>query len=261
VNLAKRLLMAIIFIPAIVYIFLSGGFPLVSFLALVVFLQMYELREIFIKKGINIPRITLVLSIAVFIAAAYYSLIELVAILFFIFIVVTGIDILRNRLSGSFNRISASMFFMIYTAVFVSSIFRIRQMENGAFLIFSLMGLIWLTDAAAYFGGRYLGKHRGIFKASPNKSLEGYISGIIVSIIAAFIFAHFGGFTLSQTISLFISVGLFGQMGDLFESMIKRDAGVKDSSNLLPGHGGVLDRFDSLTFAAPAFYILLSFLG
>jgi phosphatidate cytidylyltransferase len=259
-NLIKRFAMALGFIPAIVYIFFAGGIPLSSFLGMVVFAQMYELREIFICKGMNIPRITLPLSILVFAAAAYGRLIDVVASLFLVFLIVTGVDILRNRLQGSFGRISTSVFFMIYTAVFLASIYRIRQMDNGAYLIFSLMGLIWLTDTAAYFAGRFLGKHRGIFQASPNKSMEGFIGGIIMSFVAAFIFAHFGGFSLVQTLSLAISVAFFGQMGDLFESMIKRDAGVKDSSALLPGHGGVLDRFDSLTFAAPTFYILLVFL-
>ncbi len=252
--------MAFLFIPSIVFLFFAGGIPLASFLALIVLLQMYELREIFIQKGLNIPRITLPLSILVFWAAAYRSLLEVVAALFLVFLIVTGIDILRNRLQGSFGRISTSLFLMIYTAVFLASVFRIRLMENGAYLIYSLMGLIWLTDTAAYFAGRFLGKHRGIFQASPNKSLEGYLAGIAMSFVAAFIFAHFGGFTTMQTLSLAVSVGFFGQMGDLFESMIKRDAGVKDSSTIIPGHGGVLDRFDSLTIAAPAFYILLTFL-
>jgi len=259
-NLIKRLAIALFFVPSIIHIFFAGGIALSSFLSMVVFLQMFELREIFITKGLNMPRIVLPLSILVFFAAAYTSLNEVVLSLLFIFLIVTGVDILRNRLEGSFGRISASVFFVIYTSIFMASIFRIRLMDNGAFLIFSLMGMIWLTDTAAYFGGKYFGKHRGIFHASPNKSAEGFIAGILMSFIAAFIFGYFGNFTLLQTLSLAVSAGFFGQMGDLFESMIKRDADVKDSSNFLPGHGGILDRFDSLVIAAPVFYALLYFL-
>lgn len=259
-NLIKRLALALFFVPTIIHIFFSGGIALSSFLSMVVFFQMFELREIFITKGLNMPRIILPLSMLVFFTAAYAGLNEVVVSLLIIFLIVTGIDILRNRLEGSFGRISASVFFVIYTSIFMASIIKIRMMENGAFLIFSLMGLIWLTDTAAYFGGKHLGKHRGIFQASPNKSLEGFIAGILMSIIAAFIFGYFGKFTLIQILSLAFSVGFFGQMGDLFESMIKRDANVKDSSNFLPGHGGILDRFDSLVIAAPVFYALLYYI-
>ncbi len=258
-NLIKRLALAFFFVPTIIHIFSAGGIALSSFLSMVVFFQMFELREIFITKGLNMPRIVLPLSILVFFAAAYFSLNEVALSLLIIFLIVTGVDILRNRLEGSFGRISASVFFVIYTSIFMASIYKIRMMDNGAFLIFSLMGMIWLTDTAAYFGGKHLGKHRGIFKASPNKSAEGFIAGILMSFIASFIFRYFGNFTLLQTLSLAVSVGFFGQMGDLFESMIKRDADVKDSSNFLPGHGGVLDRFDSLVIAAPVFYALLYF--
>ncbi len=256
-ELIKRILMAIFFVPTIVLIFWKGGFVLASFLALVVFALMFELREIFIQKGINIPRIVLPLAIVVFTVSALYTFFHLLAVLVLVFMIVAGIDILRNRISGSFARISAALFFCIYTAVFMSSIFHLRQMENGGFLLFSLIGLIWLTDSAAYFAGRYLGKHRKIFAASPNKSAEGFAAGILMSIIAAFVFGYFGNYTIIQNLSLAFSVGIFGQFGDLFESMLKRDAGVKDSSSFLPGHGGVLDRFDSLILAAPTFYILL----
>lgn len=257
-ELLKRILMAVFFIPSILIIFFAGDIVLASFLALVVCALNFELREIFIKNGINIPRIVLVLNILVFVMAAMFSFYHVLASLFLIFIIVAGIDIFRSRIKGSFYRISASVFFSIYTAVFLSSIYQIRLLANGGYFLFSLIGLVWLTDSTAYFAGRYWGKHRGIFAASPNKSAEGYIAAIIMSVLAAFVFGYFGNFHLFQTISLAVAVGIFGQLGDLFESMLKRDANVKDSSSFLPGHGGVLDRFDSLIFAAPAFYLLLS---
>lgn len=256
-NLIKRLILALIFVPSIVLIFMTGGIVLASFLSMVVFMQVYELREIFIKKDVNVPRIILPFSILVFYAAVYAGFAQVLFSFIIIFLIVSGIDILRNRLEGSFSRISAAIFFVIYSAVFMSSIYKIRLMENGAYLIFSLIGLIWLTDAAAYFCGKYLGRKRGIFLASPNKSLEGFIAGLAMSIIAAFILGYFGRLSTLQILSLAVSVGIFGQMGDLFESMIKRDADVKDSSSLLPGHGGILDRFDSLIIAAPVFYLTL----
>jgi phosphatidate cytidylyltransferase len=127
-------------------------------------------------------------------------------------------------------------------------------------MLLGLMVTIWVTDSAAYFLGMSFGKHRNIFAASPQKSIEGFISGIIAAFITAFLLGMLFGYTNVQIIAMAVAAGIFGQFGDLFESILKRDAGVKDSSNLLPGHGGILDRFDSLLFAAPVLYLLLSLL-
>jgi len=258
-ELLKRVLIAVIFIPLILSIFYLGGFALSSFLGIIVLIQMFEIREMFIKKGITISVIMLPFSIMVFISSAYFDLNMVLASFFMIFVFVSGNDLFQNKLEGSLNRISASLFSVIYTAVFLSSIYRIRNMEKGVFLILSLIALIWITDSSAYFVGRKYGKHRGIFKASPKKSLQGFLAGIFSAFIGAFIIAEFAGFTIIQTLAVAISAGIFGQLGDLFESMLKRDVGIKDSSSIIPGHGGILDRFDSLMLAAPAFYLLLSF--
>lgn len=259
-ELLKRVLIAVIFIPLILFIFYLGGFALSSLMGLIIFVQMFEIRDMYKKKGITIPVIVMPFSILVFISSAYFDLNMVLASLFMIFIFVLGNDLFQNKLEGSLNRISASLFSVIYTAVFLSSICRIRNMENGAFLILSLIALIWITDSSAYFVGRRFGKNRGVFKASPKKSLQGFLAGIFSAFIGAFIIAEFAGFTIIQTLAVAISAGIFGQFGDLFESMLKRDVGIKDSSTIIPGHGGILDRFDSLLLAAPAFYLLLSFI-
>ena len=258
-ELIKRLLVALFFIPAILFIFYSGGIALAGFLALVVFVQMYELREIFLIKGIELSLLSIPASVLVFVAVIFYSFPQILAALLIVFILVMGKDLFLSRSQGILNRIAATIFSMIYTAFFMAAVYKIRLLECGAFLIISLISLIWITDSAAYFAGRTFGKHSGTFKASPNKSLEGYFAGILVALIGAFAAAWIFDFTVIQAISLAVSVGIFGQLGDLFESMLKRDAGIKDSSSILPGHGGVLDRFDSLQIAAPVFYLLLFF--
>ncbi len=258
-ELLKRVLIAVIFIPLILFILYLGGFALSIFLGLIVLIQMFEIREMFIKKGITIPVIMLPFSILVFISSAYFNLNMVIASLFLIFIFVLGNDLFRNKLEGSLSRISASLFSVIYTAIFLSSVYRIRNMENGAFLILSLIVLIWITDTFAYFIGRKYGKLRGIFQASPKKSLQGFLAGIFFAFLGAFFISKLVGFTNIQTLAVAISAGIFGQLGDLFESMLKRDVGIKDSSTIIPGHGGILDRFDSLLIAAPIFYLILSF--
>jgi phosphatidate cytidylyltransferase len=123
-------------------------------------------------------------------------------------------------------------------------------------LILVLLAIIWVGDAAAFYGGRALGRHLLSPKVSPKKTVEGAIAGLLGSIVAGIIGAvwYLGEpFRLSfVVISLVTAVA--GQVGDLAESVLKRSAGVKDSSSILPGHGGILDRLDSLFFAAPIFY-------
>jgi len=118
-----------------------------------------------------------------------------------------------------------------------------------------LMGTIWAGDAAAYYGGRALGRHKLAPTISPNKTVEGSVAGLAGSIVAGILL---GSWLLQRQISFLalasLAAAIAGQLGDLAESALKRSAGVKDSSSLLPGHGGMLDRLDSLIFAAPMFY-------
>jgi len=255
--LFKRIFIAVIFIPLLIYIFKVGDIALASFLALIAFQMMFELREMFFKKGIIVPRVIIVLGLIVFIASIYLGMAMIFASLLLAFIIIIGIDLFSNNLEGAMIRGSAGIFIIVYIAVLLSSVYHIRLLENGGNLVFSLLFMIWITDTSAYTAGRIFGKHRGIFKASPNKSLEGFIAGIFFSFAGTFILINFFGVTLSQALAAAVAGGIFGQMGDLFESILKRDAGVKDSSDVLPGHGGILDRFDSLLLAAPVFYVIL----
>lgn len=124
-----------------------------------------------------------------------------------------------------------------------------------------LFGIIWINDTFAYLGGMIFGKTALAPKISPKKTIEGLISGFIFSLAAAIIFNNFyGDFHIAYVILFVIIITGLGTLGDLIESKLKREAGVKDSGNIIPGHGGVLDRFDSLLLAAPAALILLFFL-
>ena len=121
--------------------------------------------------------------------------------------------------------------------------------------IFVLLGTIWAGDAAAYYGGRALGRHKLAPTISPNKTVEGSICGLLASAAAGVgLGVRLIGLSIPFLIVASLATAIAGQVGDLAESALKRSAGVKDSSSLLPGHGGVLDRLDSLLFAAPVFY-------
>ncbi|MDD6357312.1 MAG: phosphatidate cytidylyltransferase [Bacteroidales bacterium] len=126
-------------------------------------------------------------------------------------------------------------------------------------ILYALFFTIWLNDTGAYLCGCTLGKHKFFERISPKKTWEGFAGGALLAILAgAFVFPHlFGKGQIFWLLFTLIAV-VFGTLGDLIESLIKRSVGVKDSGNILPGHGGILDRFDSFMFAAPAIFIYIS---
>lgn len=131
----------------------------------------------------------------------------------------------------------------------------------GGWTVVTLLASIWICDTAAYFGGLTWGKHRLFERVSPKKSWEGAVFGFVAAVATwelarALVLDYL---TMSHAVVLGTLVGVFGQVGDLVESRFKRDAGVKDSSSLLPGHGGIYDRFDSLVFLAPIIYLYIDF--
>jgi phosphatidate cytidylyltransferase len=132
----------------------------------------------------------------------------------------------------------------------------IHNLENGSQMIMFLMLLIWAGDASAYYGGRNFGKRKILPIVSPNKTVEGAIANVVGTLAAAAIahFLFFEVFSLTHCLIVAFICGIIGQFGDFSESLIKRNCQVKDSGSLIPGHGGFLDRIDSLLFAGPVFY-------
>ncbi len=260
-NLLKRIVIAIIFIPILLYAFWLGGLPLGIFVAMITFLQMWELRKLFAIKQIDISPVVVLLGVFIFLSASYFDFHKLLFAYFWVLFSIFSLDVILNRIEGAVARISAALFSVSYTGLMLSSIPRISFMENGNKMIISLIILIWITDTFAYFIGLTLGKHRNIFKVSPKKSLEGFIAGIFFSFVFAYLIYRIGFIQWKPALLAAVSAGIIGQFGDLFESLLKRDFGVKDSSKLLPGHGGLLDRFDSLLLAAPVYYFLLIMFG
>ena len=129
----------------------------------------------------------------------------------------------------------------------------------GCCWLVALRLAVWGLDTAAYAVGKAVGRHKLCPKISPGKTVEGAIGGLLAAVALIAGLGHWLGLPLAHGLILGAGVGVAGQVGDLFESLLKRRAGVKDSGSLLPGHGGVLDRFDSLLFAAPLAYFYLSF--
>lgn len=140
----------------------------------------------------------------------------------------------------------------------------IHQLDRGPYLVLSLLILIWIADSSAYFAGRRWGRHKLAPAVSPGKTREGaygaLAGGLCWGVTLAFWYAPTGGLGIGLVLLCLVTV-LASIIGDLYESLIKRERGLKDSGALLPGHGGILDRIDSLTAAAPVFALGLYVLG
>lgn len=146
----------------------------------------------------------------------------------------------------------------LYVGMLGGSLIRLRQdFPDGPKLVFFLLIVVWIGDAGAYYVGKNLGKRRLSPRISPKKSVEGLVGGVITSILAAIgiHFAFFQKFPLVHAVIAGSVLSLAGVVGDLAESMWKRSAAVKDSGTLIPGHGGFLDRFDSIFFTTPMLYV------
>jgi len=132
----------------------------------------------------------------------------------------------------------------------------------GGYTMMSILVTIWMCDTAAYFGGRAMGRHALFPRVSPKKTWEGAIWGVIAALLTMAAARYFFLDYLAPVHAIIIGliIGTVGQVGDLVESLLKRDASVKDSSNILPGHGGIFDRFDSLIFLSPVLFLYFDFI-
>ena len=142
-------------------------------------------------------------------------------------------------------------------AVYQHTIHAVSVASPGLIIIWLAFLGTWASDTFAYFAGRAWGKHRIVPNISPNKTLEGFIGGFIGTIVVGVVYSHFTGLDMGLGAVLSVLIGIAAPLGDLFESKLKRISGVKDSGNILPGHGGVLDRFDSILFVAPVVFFFL----
>jgi phosphatidate cytidylyltransferase len=171
--------------------------------------------------------------------------------------------LIRRREGSPLLSVGVTLFGVLYVGLMGSSLLMVRNLPvpHAAPLTLTVLVSIWITDAAAYFAGRTFGRTRPFARVSPKKSVEGCVAGVFGALGTVWAGDHFWmkALYVSDILALGALIGIGGQVGDFAESLLKRDSGVKDSSAVIPGHGGVLDRFDSALFAFPLVYVYLVF--
>lgn len=274
----KRYLGAAILTPLIIFLFLGGIY--LKFLILILsLLAMHEFYKVIRKKNIQPMSV-----LGYILCIIYYLLLNnnlefkyIILLFSFSLFVMLCIPVFNTRYN--FIDIAITMLGFIYISVFFSFIVLINlktlnfagnNILVGKYLVWLVPLSSWICDTTAYYGGRYLGKHKLCPKVSPKKTIEGSITGLTGSIIGCTIFGILiNKYAFSQdliNISIYhyafigLLCGVFSQFGDLAASSIKRYVGAKDYSQLIPGHGGILDRFDSILFSSAIVYYYISFI-
>ena len=273
-NLVRRVGFAVIAIPLALGVVYLGGLPLVGLLSLAAGLGAGELFRLVERQGVRPARVLGIASAAVIPALTYAAIStpgwgEGIAIAWpylgalWIMLLLTWALADRAPDERPLEAVGTTLLGVAYTGVLPAFILAIRHTRfperswAGAWLVFYPLVVTWVCDSAAMFGGQRFGGAKLAPNVSPGKTKSGTVAGVVGSLVVAPLFA-FGVFPLVgvtipvwQLLAMAAALSVVGQVGDLAESLFKREAGVKDSSHLIPGHGGVLDRLDSRYFVVP----------
>lgn len=249
-----RIISALILLPIFFFVIIYGD--LVTRLAVlsVTLISLYEFNGAFKKTGVRPTTLTLYIITIFIMGPNWDNHWNIVPMAFFILIFIESMLLVFNK--RKVDDISVSILSFVYITIALSSIIFIRN--NNFEYIWYIFIFAWATDTFAYFVGLTFGKHKLIPSVSPKKTVEGAIGGILGSVIISSSYAYF---THPDNLFIVIFASILGsivsQMGDLFASSFKRKIGIKDYGNLIPGHGGMLDRIDSIIFTAPFTYIFV----
>ncbi len=258
-NLKLRLAASAAFIPFLLFVIKSGLIPYMILITGIIGLGTLEFIEILKKKGMKPYRITGFLG-AIFIAilSSLSDSLYVYAALTMMIGVISTLELFRNKeIEGSIYHISATIFGILYVGWLGSHLIRLRAISpHGVAFAILPYALTWSFDSGAYFVGMSTGgKHKMFPTVSPKKSWEGFFGGVLGVIVGILIFNRVVRvFSIWDLLILIVVTAIVATVGDFVESLMKRDASVKDASKFIPGHGGILDRFDSLFFTAPFIY-------
>ncbi|MGE5430143.1 MAG: phosphatidate cytidylyltransferase [Syntrophomonadaceae bacterium] len=262
-NTATRIIVSVAAIPLILLACYFGSHFFLLFIAAIGAAAFWEFSHMARNKNAFALDALGLIAVLLIITNAYYRFMDFKMLVYFVVVLLLVYELFRNKSSAIFN-LGTTLLGIFYIGLFSGSMIEIREYfphdyKEGGILMISILVAIWVCDSAAFFAGSALGKHKLFPRVSPKKSWEGAIAGFIAAVIAMIVmkilFLH--PLSVADSAVIGLVVGTIGQIGDLTESLIKRDAGVKDSSNIIPGHGGIFDRFDSLLLSSPVVYLYL----
>ena len=259
-KMLARLPVIIIGIPAVYWLFVLAGNPVrLAFLAIVALLGQYELCRM-LDKGTRKPVIDWILAVVIMVCTYFFKEKGMVAA-FAGSVIVTMLQTVFRGLKGDGIKQFCHILFGLFYLPFCLSCFYLFSEKFGGMALFVILASIWALDIGAYIFGCSIGGPKLAPMISPNKTISGAIGGAICSVAFLFCAGHYGWVNLPQPNLLVASIciAIIGQVADLFESIIKREAEVKDSSSLLGAHGGILDRIDSVLFLGPLCYYIFTF--
>lgn len=253
-----RIIAGLALVPLFIFIII-GGIPLYLAELLVVSIALNEFYKAFKPKEIHpIYYIGYIFSIYLTFKNIFNLRLEYTYAVAFILFLISIISLLRCK--NNIIDIAITFMGIIYIAIFLDFIvLTFKDFEFGHLYVWLIFIISFATDTFAYFSGYLFGKHKLIPKVSPKKTIEGSIGGILGSTICCIAFGYIFNINILPLVIIGSIGSIVAQFGDLFASSIKRYVGIKDYGKLIPGHGGVLDRFDSVILVAPFIYYAISF--
>ncbi len=268
-QLTLRLLTAAVGVPVVIVCSLVGGYPFLLAINLVIGLGLFEFYRMLESKGIRPYKTVgvaagLVVAWYVYFQGGFYSSLFITLVVFMIMVM----ELFRRDGAFAIYHISSTLFGIFYVGWLGSHIILLRQLgegfpgnDMGGFFVILAFALAWFADTGAYFLGHAFGRHKLLPRVSPNKSVEGALGGVVFGALAAFLAKAtvLPFLTYGDVAALGLLSPVMATLGDLVESLLKRDVKIKDTSRALPGHGGMLDRFDSVLFVAPFVYYYMRF--
>ncbi len=255
-------------LPFLIFFIYKGGLTFALFIALASAVGLMEyFRIIFYSSdysAFNIISVIGVLTGPVIIWTAHKFSMDLVAcIVIFNLMLTAFISVIKFKSDEKFvDLVAKEAKAILYIPVMLSFAVLIRDGADGMLWFFMVLAVVFAGDIGAFYAGSYLGKHKLCPSVSPGKTIEGAIGGLLANVFVGSVIRiiFLPRLDFGPAILFFLCLGAAGQIGDLFESEFKRVAGIKDSGNILPGHGGVLDRIDALLFALPVAYFFKKFI-
>lgn len=257
----QRVLVAFVGIPIALFCVIRGGLVLLALAGVFALGGLREYNRLAFEPGDGAVRYVTLLGGVAFLVLGYAGQGSTFPLATIGCIAVAGLlEISTGGVTGALGRITRACFGAIYIGLPFAHMPMLRELpEIGVSALLFVLFVTWGTDSAAFFVGRSVGRHK-LSRVSPSKSVEGSVGGLLGAMLVGLAFR--GGLLMPvwEILALSACTSIAGQLGDLLESLIKRDAGVKDSGRSLPGHGGVLDRIDSLLISIPVAYYLISLL-